>query len=702
MAKIYLHCKPAPGDTDLRAWTYVLRGPQLDRTANVLDALLALVAAHNAKFKSAIDTKGLVVTRADAVVRLEKKLSQLLVDDTCELDVTRPAPQQTAASLAAVGPLLALATKHRDRGEWRSAKALWETILRELDPHQCEAAHGLVRIYMQSSAWASAKAVAAPVLATTAATTSSSYISLCLDVAECELHLQALAPALQRLAALRVSDADVGARIERLEARLQYASGAIDAAIDTLRRRLIASNETDLEAIALYSAIAHKRGRPVEAMQMILKVLTGRATDRAVQAQFAEFLEAPHGFQHLAATLDPSSATTAPAFAYLATIAKDHSAMNGCLACFAQAVTLAPAHASYALNYLHALEVVVDHAAAYDVARAFCLRNPTVTTGGLACRDVAAALEAFPTLDSGRGSDGAELCWTSDGFVNMQRDGVAQQLLPEDDWDLLALFFAVVKILFLEGCGAPLHALVRLLEPLRVAFGHHLHQTTIRNEHAYYCCIAQLLCIQSPPLAFPSSTAIERQKMHTRRSMSAATRTRYRPHGGHLRLTPALVTGLKHWHLRRASTFYPKRHFEEVISTLPRHARIVFLLGEIDCREGILLAVEKCRYESVDEGMVATMSHFLRVLEALVCTHGFDAYIHPIVPVLDETRHLVRRYNALLRTRVEAASFCKWLDCFEDLLGDNGKLQPAYAFDGTHLHPAYLSNGFQSALAAHM
>ncbi|EQC36809.1 hypothetical protein, variant [Saprolegnia diclina VS20] len=702
MAKIYLHCTPSPGDSDLRAWTYVLRAPQLDRTTTVLDALTALVAAHNAKFKSAIDTQGLVATRADAAVRLEKKLSQLLVDDSCELDVTRPVPQHTAASLTTVGPLLALAAKHRDRGEFRSAKALWETILRELDPRQCEATHGLVRIYMQASAWATAKAIAEPVLATAAATTAS--IELCLDVAECELHLRAFAPALERLAALRVSDADLVARVDRLQARLQHAAGDIEAAIETVRRRLVMSDETDLDAIALYSAIAHERGRPVEAMQMILKVLTGRAKDRAVQAQFATFLEAPDGFTHLIATLDPSSATTAPAFAYLATIAKDYSAMTGCLACFAQAVALAPAHASYALNYVHALEVVVDHAAAYDVARLFCASNPTLTTGGLACRDVAAILEAFPTLDAGRGSPSAELYWTSDGFVNVQRAGVAHQLLPEDDWDLLALFFAVVKILFLEGCGAPLHALLKLLEPLRVVYGHHLHQTTIRNEHAYYCCIAQLLCIPTPLLAFPSATGIETAKeyetvyvcgdSHTLptawRTLTLGTRS--------VRLTPALVTGLKHWHLRRASTFYPKRHFEHVIARLPRRARIVFLLGEIDCREGILLAVDKCRYESVDDGMVATMSHFLQVLEALVRAHGFDAYIHPIVPVLDETRHLVLRYNALLRTRVEAASFCQWLDCFDDLLGDDGKLQPAYALDGTHLHPAYLANGFQTAL----
>ena len=37
--------------------------------------------------------------------------------------------------------------------------------------------------------------------------------------------------------------------------------------------------------------------------------------------------------------------------------------------------------------------------------------------------------------------------------------------------------------------------------------------------------------------------------------------------------------------------------------TIPPNATVLFLLGEIDCREGILVAVEKLRYESVDEGI---------------------------------------------------------------------------------------------------
>lgn len=66
--------------------------------------------------------------------------------------------------------------------------------------------------------------------------------------------------------------------------------------------------------------------------------------------------------------------------------------------------------------------------------------------------------------------------------------------LPEAELDLLACFFTVVKILFVNGRLSVLPSLIRVLEPLRL--GRELHQTTIRNEQAYYACIAQLLSIE--------------------------------------------------------------------------------------------------------------------------------------------------------------------------------------------------------------
>ena len=76
-------------------------------------------------------------------------------------------------------------------------------------------------------------------------------------------------------------------------------------------------------------------------------------------------------------------------------------------------------------------------------------------------------------------------------------------------------------------------------------------------------------------------------------------------------LQPLLVTGLKAWHLRPESKFYPKTGFENTVAALPKRAQVVVLFGEIDCREGLLVSVERCRYETVEEGAQVTIDIYV-------------------------------------------------------------------------------------------
>ncbi|CAN0085346.1 unnamed protein product [Hapterophycus canaliculatus] len=110
-------------------------------------------------------------------------------------------------------------------------------------------------------------------------------------------------------------------------------------------------------------------------------------------------------------------------------------------------------------------------------------------------------------------------------------------------------------------------------------------------------------------------------------------------------LRPALVTGLKHWHLRPESNFYPKKNFESVMSKIPKGSSVVFVLGEIDCREGILVAVEKLRYDTPEEGVKHTVGIFIKVAEALAKERKLKVFVHPVIPVLNETRNMVKVYN---------------------------------------------------------
>lgn len=45
---------------------------------------------------------------------------------------------------------------------------------------------------------------------------------------------------------------------------------------------------------------------------------------------------------------------------------------------------------------------------------------------------------------------------------------------------------------------------------------------------------------------------------------------------------------------------------------------MIFLIGEIDCREGLLVAMERDLYKSIEEGIDATLAVFKGVLGAVI------------------------------------------------------------------------------------
>jgi hypothetical protein len=71
-------------------------------------------------------------------------------------------------------------------------------------------------------------------------------------------------------------------------------------------------------------------------------------------------------------------------------------------------------------------------------------------------------------------------------------------------------------------------------------------------------------------------------------------------------------------------------------------------------------------------------------------------WIHPVVPVLSETRPIVLLFNRYYKQAIEQMKDANvvWLDFLDQLLAvdSEGKaqLKDEYRHDGTHLHPGYL------------
>ena len=83
--------------------------------------------------------------------------------------------------------------------------------------------------------------------------------------------------------------------------------------------------------------------------------------------------------------------------------------------------------------------------------------------------------------------------------------------------------------------------------------------------------------------------------------------------------------------------------------------QLVFMFGEIDCREGLLLAVEKLKYDSLEEAMAVLIAIYTDTLLDLIETRGFEIFVHPVPSVLNETRHVVRPFNKALQAKVRHA-----------------------------------------------
>jgi len=110
-----------------------------------------------------------------------------------------------------------------------------------------------------------------------------------------------------------------------------------------------------------------------------------------------------------------------------------------------------------------------------------------------------------------------------------------------------------------------------------------------------------------------------------------------------------------------------------------------------------VVCVEKCRYDDIEEGAAVTIKIYLDALTKLIKDKDLTIYVHPVNPVIKETRKIVKLFNKILKKHVIKASAALkgklvWLDFFDELLTPDGEaLKEEYNLDGTHISPAYLT-----------
>ena len=242
--------------------------------------------------------------------------------------------------------------------------------------------------------------------------------------------------------------------------------------------------------------------------------------------------------------------------------------------------------------------------------------------------------------------------------------------------ELLCIHLQIFKMLFVSGALSFLPKFANLINPIKK--GRALHETIIKNQNSYFSMCSSLLHF----IKFEPYT----EKIYICGDSHSLVPS-WHVINGKL-IVPKLVTGLKCWHLRKKSKFFTRLNFDKVIESIPVKSTVIFILGEIDCREGIIGSVEKCRYPNIEEATKFTGEIYLNTLKTLKDDRQFKPIIHPVCPVIDITRSFVLCFNEFLKRQ----NTIDYMDFSDLLLVNEGKeLNKKYVLDGTHLSPTYVN-----------
>lgn len=86
-----------------------------------------------------------------------------------------------------------------------------------------------------------------------------------------------------------------------------------------------------------------------------------------------------------------------------------------------------------------------------------------------------------------------------------------------------------------------------------------------------------------------------------------------------------------------------------------------------------------CNVQSVEEGVAVSVEIYLVELLRLIQIRKLEIFVHPVPPVLSETRPVVQIFNRILQERLQRlqqnsiyGKDLHWLDFFPDLLTSKG------------------------------
>jgi tetratricopeptide (TPR) repeat protein len=319
-----------------------------------------------------------------------------------------------------------------------------------------------------------------------------------------------------------------------LQAESIFEKGQHNEAVAIINQIMSNPNaESSIPILLAYASFAKQYNKFEEPIRALLKAVVLKGDNERVKKMLAELLSSNSGIDELLRQVPPegknsssgsssssSSKGKCEVYAFLGYITKTHSCISSSIRLYQLALEAYSTSANSALNLTHLYEISVDYNRCIQTIISFCKSNPTMKLGPhVSCNDI---LEVLLNNNNNNNNNSSivSLEWidigsdSSNGYVNVTIEYPSTDdsgdvtidsglISPSEhgsysysevELDLLALFVTAVKILYLQGNISLLPALFRLLEPCRLLSATSLHETTIRNEIAYYQELGRILC----------------------------------------------------------------------------------------------------------------------------------------------------------------------------------------------------------------
>lgn len=418
---------------------------------------------------------------------------------------------------------------------------------------------------------------------------------------------------------------------------------------------------------------------------------------------FAKLISKPGIINQILAFLKPSL-ESAEALDFLARISLSYGEVVGSVQLMQAAAKINPNEAKYINNLMDALEIVFQYDKAFILAKYYLKAQGNRSVGGIFASDVLKALEEKRVIvaePSAKIAEDTQDITTAEPLADASAQAHTDTLYTEDELKLLSLYFKVVKLLYVSGDIETAKAVFETIKPARDNGGG-LHFTLIRSDNSYYGYIEALL---QNPIDLSEKNRLEQEKkliyvIGDSHILSSAWRNIENEKSGKRLFKPFLINGCKIWHLRKESHAFPKVAFYQALKQLPKHAEVLLVLGEVDCREGVLMALQKGRYQqSLDEAFKVLVDIYIDIMQQIAAKYRIaKLYIQPAPPVLNETRPIISIFNRHLAARLidlkqkEPNSPLQWIHIESEVLTlGKDSLLDEMKLDGSHLHPHYVS-----------